>query len=73
MKAVKVGPMLTDGLTTTQEQVGYSNLVDADWDAVRDLEIVAAPTFIVGEERLVGAQSYENLIELVVKTAPGKR
>lgn len=45
----------------------YSSAVDADWEVVAAREIVAAPTFIVGDDRLVGAQSYENLAKFVVQ------
>lgn len=45
----------------------YARVVDADWAAVRELEIVAAPTFIMGEKRLVGAQPYERLVQFVVE------
>ena len=50
----------------------YSSVVDADWGAAGEMEIVAAPTYIVGEDRLVGAQPYENLEELAVKNGAEK-
>lgn len=51
----------------------YSSAVNADWHAVDELEIVAAPTYICGEARLVGAQSYESLVTLVVQNGARNR
>lgn len=45
----------------------YSDAVDADWQAVQKYDIVAAPTHIIENERLVGAQSYQALEKFVVK------
>ena len=40
--------------------------VDADWRRCRDLRITAVPTFVVGDEGVVGAQPYEVLERLVL-------
>ena len=41
--------------------------VDADWQRCRDFGITAVPTFVVGNQGVVGAQPYEALESLVVK------
>jgi predicted DsbA family dithiol-disulfide isomerase len=43
----------------------FAGQVDADWQLARRLGVTAVPTFIVGEQRLVGAQPYEALEWLV--------
>ncbi len=39
--------------------------VDEDWALAREKSVTAVPTFIVGQDRLVGAQPYEALQMLV--------
>jgi predicted DsbA family dithiol-disulfide isomerase len=43
----------------------YRDKVDKDWEDSRFKGINAVPTFVMGRHKLVGAQSYENLAELV--------
>jgi len=43
----------------------FSPAVDADWQLARHLDIRAVPTFMWGQERLVGAQPYEVLKKFV--------
>ena len=43
----------------------YADRVDKDWSDSRFMGITAVPTFIMGQHKLVGAQSYERLVELV--------
>jgi predicted DsbA family dithiol-disulfide isomerase len=43
----------------------YRDKVDRDWADSRFKAINAVPTFVMGRHRLVGAESYENLVELV--------
>ena len=43
----------------------YATQVDKDWGDSRFLGITAVPTFVMGQHKLVGAQSYENLEQLV--------
>jgi predicted DsbA family dithiol-disulfide isomerase len=47
------------------EQRTYKNYVDADWKLAAEYAITAVPTFLMGQERLVGAQSYDKLKHLV--------
>ena len=47
----------------------YSDKVDRDWDLSRRLGIQAAPTFVMGDNRLVGAQPYQALRGLVLENS----
>jgi predicted DsbA family dithiol-disulfide isomerase len=44
----------------------FREAVDADWKRSRELGITGVPTFVVGNQGLVGAQSYEQLEALVM-------
>ncbi len=43
----------------------FAPAVDRDWSLSRELGIAAAPTFIMGKERIVGARPYPALENLV--------
>jgi len=43
----------------------YKSAVDGDWKMAYNLGITAVPTFLVNENRLVGAQTYEALERLI--------
>jgi len=45
----------------------------ADWRRCRNLGITAVPTFVVGDDGVVGAQPYEVLETLVVEGGAAKR
>ena len=47
--------------------------VDADWARSRTLGITGVPTFVVGGQRLVGAQPYEVLTEFVESAGARRR
>jgi predicted DsbA family dithiol-disulfide isomerase len=47
------------------EERTYSSAVDEDWQLARHLGIRAVPTFLWGDQRLVGAQPYEVLRKFV--------
>jgi len=47
------------------EQRTYKTHVDADWKLAAEYAITAVPTFLMGQERLVGAQPYDKLKHLV--------
>jgi predicted DsbA family dithiol-disulfide isomerase len=47
--------------------------VDADWQRCRDLGITAVPTFMVGNQGVVGAQPYKVLETLVVNSGAARR
>ena len=50
----------------------YAAKVDAHWQEARELGINAVPTFLMGFNRVVGAQSYEALSELVMMAGARK-
>jgi predicted DsbA family dithiol-disulfide isomerase len=43
----------------------FSDRVDQDWSRSRELGITAVPTFVMNTEKLVGAQNYKALEQLV--------
>ena len=43
----------------------YRERVDRDWEYARFHGVTAVPTFLLGRHRLVGAQKYETLAELL--------
>ena len=45
----------------------YADAVDRDWAKARELELVAAPTFLMKGQRLVGAKPYQVLEKMVVQ------
>lgn len=51
----------------------HSALVDADWELSRSSGITAAPTFVMGSSRLVGAQDYPTLQGLMLQHGVAKR
>ncbi len=49
------------------DQRTFKDAVDGDWKLSREKGIAAVPTFIMGLDRLVGAQSHEILEKMVIK------
>ncbi len=49
------------------DQRKFKEAVDSDWELSREKEITAVPTFFMGSDRLVGAQTHEVLEKLVIK------
>lgn len=45
----------------------YADAVDRDWAKARELELVAAPTFFMKDQRLVGAKPYQVLEKMVAE------
>jgi predicted DsbA family dithiol-disulfide isomerase len=43
----------------------YAGKVDRDWEDARLKGVTAVPTFIMGQHKLIGAQNYESLAEMV--------
>ena len=43
----------------------YKYAVDADWERAKETGITAVPTFLMGRDRIMGAQPYEVLEKLV--------
>ena len=46
---------------TVIEQGQYKDAVDRDWLRSRNMGITAVPTFVMNRQRLVGAQTYQDL------------
>lgn len=51
----------------------YKEQVDRDWQESRLRGITAVPTFVMGQHRLVGAQSYQDLAAMVRLSGAGKK
>lgn len=49
----------------------YADDVDRDWELARTKGIQAAPTFVMGDNHLVGAQSYPTLRDFVLQNSKG--
>jgi predicted DsbA family dithiol-disulfide isomerase len=43
----------------------FKEAVDQDWQRCRELKIVAVPTYLCNDDKMVGAQTYENLERLI--------
>jgi predicted DsbA family dithiol-disulfide isomerase len=50
----------------------FTQVVDDDWTRAHIQGITAVPTFLIGPERAVGMQSYENLARMVGRYAARK-
>ncbi len=57
-----------DEAKTILENRTYREAVDNDWEQCRRAGIMAVPTYICNEERLVGAQTYEAFQTLITST-----
>ena len=62
--AVKVGLFEKEAEAVLHTR-SYADNVDTHWQEARQLGINAVPTFLMGFNRVVGAQSYEALADLV--------
>lgn len=51
----------------------FRESVDADWTRSRDMGVTAVPTFVMGTQRVVGAQPYETLERFVGSLNAGRR
>ena len=47
--------------------------VDADWNLAREKAITAVPTFVMNQDKYVGAQPYEMLVKLMEANGVKKR
>jgi predicted DsbA family dithiol-disulfide isomerase len=50
---------------TVIEQGQYRDAVDRDWQRSRNMGITAVPTFVMNQQRLVGAQTYQDLTRFI--------
>ncbi len=55
------------------EERSFKAAVDADWELSRNLRISAVPTFVMNEQKLVGAQPYEELERLLKANGVSKK
>jgi len=44
---------------------GFQKAVDEDWERSRENFVTAVPTFMIGQQRLVGAQPYDKIKQFV--------
>ena len=51
----------------------FAPAVDADWDLARQKQVTAVPTFIMGINKLVGAQPYEALVQMMTANSVRQR
>ena len=51
----------------------FKAAVDADWNLSREKAITAVPTFVMNQDKLVGAQPYEMLVKLMEANGVKKR
>ncbi len=71
-KAVILDLVAQAGLDVVQAEKiinsrSYADAVDRDWATARKLELVAAPTFLMKDQRLVGAKPYQILEKMVAE------
>ena len=55
------------------ETRAFKAAVDADWNLSREKGITAVPTFVMNQDKLVGAQPYETLVKLLEAHGVKKR
>lgn len=55
------------------DQGTYSDVVERDWQRADELEIDVVPTFVIGENILIGAQEYRSLSKFVNQNSVAKR
>ena len=55
------------------EKETFKSQVDSDWQLARDLELVAAPTYIINKNRLVGAHPYQRLQKFLESNGATRR
>jgi predicted DsbA family dithiol-disulfide isomerase len=51
----------------------FREAVDSDWQRARELGVTGVPTFVIGNQGLVGAQPYEQLQSFVQSAGAGRR
>jgi len=51
----------------------FKEAVDADWSRSRSLKITGVPTFMIGQQAMVGAEPYEVLEPFLIKCGVKKR
>ncbi len=62
-----------DKAATVLESREFKSRVDADWNLAREKAITAVPTFVMNQDKLVGAQPYKMLVKLVEENGAQKK
>ena len=62
-----------DEATSVLSERRYREAVDSDWQRARDLGVTGVPTFVIGNQGLVGAQPYEQLQTFVQSAGAVRR
>ena len=50
------------------EERTFKAAIDADWEKSRQYGVTGVPTFVAGQQGVVGAQPYETLVQLIEST-----
>ena len=69
--AQQVGLSVDDARVVLEKRT-FKEAVDADWKLSRQYGITGVPTFVVGRQGVVGAQPYEVLEQLILKSRPAE-
>ena len=64
--AAEIG-MRSDEARSALEHRHYREMVDSDWRRSHELGITGVPTFVLGNQALVGAQSFSHLEQFLAK------
>jgi predicted DsbA family dithiol-disulfide isomerase len=67
-----IGMSGKDALTHLKNKTFHSQVAD-DWKLAKDLELVAAPTYIIDNNRLVGAHPYQRLQKFIESNGAKRR
>jgi predicted DsbA family dithiol-disulfide isomerase len=57
-----------EGAREVLEKRTFKAAVDADWEKSRQYGVTGVPTFVAGQQGVVGAQPYETLVQLIEST-----
>jgi predicted DsbA family dithiol-disulfide isomerase len=77
-KTVLMALVAAAGLPGDQAEVvlnarSYAARVDEDWALAHHKQVTAVPTFIIGINKLVGAQPYDALVQMMASNGVGRR
>jgi len=70
--ATEIG-LPADEARISLEERRYKEEVDSDWQRSRELGITGVPTFVIGNQGLVGAQPYDQLEQFVISNGAARR
>ena len=55
------------------DQGTYSDIVERDWQRADELGIDVVPTFVIGQNKLIGAQEYRSLSKFVTQNSVARK